>query len=472
MTTTRFDPATAAGGTTPIPAVLIEGDGIGPEIARAVRTVFEAAGVPIVWELAAAGLGCVGEHPSGLPPATLDAVRRVGVALKGPTETPVGGGHKSVNVTLRKALDLHANVRPVKSLPGAPREVDLVIVRENIEDLYAGIEHCQTPDVVQCLKVITRPGCEAVIRHAFALARAWGRKRVTCVHKANIMKLSDGLFLDVFRTIAAEYPDITADDVIIDAACMKLVMNPAQFDVLVLPNLYGDIVSDLAAGLIGGLGLAPGANMGDHAAVFEAVHGTAPDLAGLGLANPTALLLSGTQMLRHVGLADHAARIEAGIEAAIAAGVRTRDLGGSATTDAYVAGIIERLPASAHASSVATRVVPHAAPPAPAASAAAPWELRGLDLFVRHDGLPAMPEQVGSLRLRLISNRGTKVWPGPVPAIRLVDWHRCRYLAEGAITDADVLSFLGALGPSIAWMHVEKLHYAAGEPQFTKAQGE
>lgn len=471
MTTTSFDSVADASATTPIPAVLIEGDGIGPEIARAVRAVFKAADVPIAWELATAGLGCVAEHPSGLPAATLDAVRRVGVALKGPTETPVGGGHKSVNVTLRKALDLHANVRPVRSLPGAPRQVDLVIVRENIEDLYAGIEHRQTPDVVQCLKVITRPGCEAVIRHAFALAQAWGRKRVTCVHKANIMKLSDGLFLDVFREIAAEHPDLVADDVIVDAACMKLVMDPAQFDVLVLPNLYGDIVSDLAAGLVGGLGLAPGANMGDHAAVFEAVHGTAPDLAGTGLANPTALLLSATQMLRHVGLAGHAARIEAAIEATLAAGVRTRDLGGSAGTDAYVAAIVERLPAPAPQPLSASRVVVRATTAAPAAPAA-PWELRGLDLFVRHDGLPAMPEVVGPLRLRLISNRGTKVWPGPAPTIRLVDWHRCRYLAEGPITGADVLSFLAALDPEIAWMHVEKLHYAGDEPQFTKAQGE
>ncbi|MFT4705354.1 MAG: isocitrate dehydrogenase (NAD+), partial [Bradymonadia bacterium] len=268
--------------------VLIEGDGIGPEIAGAVQRIVDACGVEINWIPAKAGLAALEETGSALPKATLDALQEHCLALKGPTTTPVGGGHRSVNVQLRKALGLFANVRNVRSLPGVKtryENIDIVIVRENVEDTYGGIEYMQTPDVALGFKFITRAGSESVVRYAFEHAKAHGRKKVTCVHKANIHKMSDGLFLEVFREVALEYPGIESDDLIVDNTCMQLVSRPERFDVAVMPNLYGDIVSDLCAGLIGGLGVAPGSNIGDKIAVFEAVHGSAPDIAGQGIAN-------------------------------------------------------------------------------------------------------------------------------------------------------------------------------------------
>src|SRR6187549_1260227 len=283
---------------------LIEGDGIGPEVTGAVVTILEAAGLQAHWDTHLAGLLALERHGETLPQALLDSIRRTRVALKGPVTTPVGGGFSSVNVGLRKALDLFANLRPVWNIPGVPSRytgVDLVIVRENTEDLYAGLEHEVVPGVVESLKIITVDASTRIARFAFEHARRHGRARVTAVHKANIMKLGDGLFLRSVRDVAGHYPDITFDDRIVDAACMQLVMNPSQFDILVLPNLYGDIVSDLCAGLVGGLGVVPGANLGTEIGVFEAVHGSAPDIAGKGVANPTALLLSAVLMLRHIG---------------------------------------------------------------------------------------------------------------------------------------------------------------------------
>ena len=275
---------------------LIRGDGIGPEIAESVLEVFAAAEAPIRWEEAEAGLACLERHGTPIPEATLESIRRNRVALKGPTTTPVGGGHRSINVAIRKAFELFANVRPARSIPGVQtryNDIDLILVRENIEDTYAGVEYWQTPDVAESLRLISRPGSAAVIRYAFDLARRLGRRKVTCVHKANIQKLSDGLFLECFRAIAAEYHDIESDDILVDNACMQLVMRPERFDVLVLPNLFGDIVSDLCAGLIGGLGVAPGGNIGNGYAVFEAVHGSAPDIAGKGIANPDGVFALG-----------------------------------------------------------------------------------------------------------------------------------------------------------------------------------
>ncbi len=261
--------------------------------------------------------------------------------------TPVGGGYKSVNVSLRQALDLYANLRPVKNLPGVASrygDLDLVVVRENTEDLYSGIEHVVVPGVVESIKIITEKASTRIARFAFEYARTHGRRKITAVHKANIMKLSDGLFLDCFRKVAAEYADIEANDVIVDAACMKLVMNPKQFDVLLLENLYGDIISDLASGLVGGLGITPGANLGTQCAVFESVHGSAPDIAGKGIANPTALLLSATMLLRHIGENERAARIESALNAAMADGsAKTRDVGGTATTAGYATAVIAKL---------------------------------------------------------------------------------------------------------------------------------
>jgi isocitrate dehydrogenase (NAD+) len=314
---------------------LIPGDGIGPEVTEAVVRILAAAKVAIEWERQDAGVVAVEQGRTPLPPELIESIRRNTVALKGPVTTPVGEGFTSVNVGLRKGLDLYANLRPVWNLPGVPSRfanVDLVIVRENTEDLYAGLEHQIVPGVVESLKIITEKASTRIGRFAFEHARRHRRKRVTAIHKANIMKMSDGLFLDSVRAIAREYPEIAYDERIIDAACMQLVLTPERFDVLVLPNLYGDIVSDLGAGLVGGLGVVGAANMGPTCAVFEAVHGSAPDIAGKGIANPTALLLSAVLMLHHIDETAAAAAVMKALEAVLNAGVRTRDLGGTATT--------------------------------------------------------------------------------------------------------------------------------------------
>ena len=326
---------------------LIPGDGIGPEIVAATVRIIEAAGVEVDWETQILGSQALEKFGTTLPEAAIESIRRNKVALKGPLMTPIGKGFTSVNVGLRKALDLYANVRPVKALPNVIcryPELDLVIVRENTEDLYAGLEHVVVPGVVESIKIITEKASTRISRYAFEYAKLFGRKKVTAVHKANIMKLSDGLFLECFYNVAKEYPDIPADDKIIDNCCMQLVMRPEQFDVMVMENLYGDIVSDLCAGLIGGLGLAPGANIGEQGAVFEAVHGSAPDIAGQGIANPTALLMSAIIMLRHLGEKDAAKNVEDAMMTVFTEGsVRTKDLGGTAKTADFANAIIDKL---------------------------------------------------------------------------------------------------------------------------------
>jgi isocitrate dehydrogenase (NAD+) len=327
---------------------LIPGDGIGPELAEATRRVLDATGIEFDWETVDAGEAVIAEYGTPLPEHVLESIKRNRVALKGPITTPVGGGFRSVNVTLRQALGLYANLRPARSIKGLVTrydDVDLVIVRENTEDLYAGIEHMVGPDAAESIKIITRAASERIARYAFEYAVANGRHKVTAVHKANIMKLSDGLFLESCRTIAADYEGrIEFEDRIVDNMCMQLVQKPDLYDVLVLPNLYGDIVSDLCAGLVGGLGVAPGANIGTDAAVFEPVHGSAPKYAGQNKANPTALILSGVLMLRHLGYPDTAERVEHALRDVIAAGETvTYDLGGSAGTREFADAIIERL---------------------------------------------------------------------------------------------------------------------------------
>jgi isocitrate dehydrogenase (NAD+) len=323
---------------------LIPGDGIGPEVTAAVVRIIEAAGVEVAWETHYAGAQALEKFGETLPADLLESIQRNKVALKGPITTPVGKGFTSVNVGLRKALDLYANLRPVRALPNVPSrypELDLVVVRENTEDLYSGIEHVVVPGVVESIKIITEKASTRIAKYAFEYARREGRKKVTAVHKANIMKLSDGLFLDCFRNVSKDYPEIEADDKIVDNACMQLVMRPEQFDIMLLENLYGDIVSDLCAGLIGGLGLVPGANIGERGAVFEAVHGSAPDIAGQGIANPTALLQSGLLMLRHLGERDAAQKIEAAMLKVFTEGnVRTRDIGGQAGTMEFAEAIM------------------------------------------------------------------------------------------------------------------------------------
>ena len=338
----RYNPGMAQAVT------LIPGDGIGPELAEATRRVLDASGVQFEWQVEEAGDAVLAREGTPLPQRVLDSILKNKVAIKGPITTPVGEGFRSVNVSLRQTLGLYANLRPVRSIPGLKtryENVDLVIVRENTEDLYAGIEHKVGPDAAESIKIITRAASERIARFAFEYAVANNRRKVTAVHKANIMKLSDGLFLESCRTIAAEYDgQIEFEDRIVDNMCMQLVQKPELYDVMVLPNLYGDIVSDLCAGLVGGLGVAPGANIGTEAAVFEAVHGSAPKYAGLNKANPTALMLSGVLMLRHLGEQVAAERVEAAIRTVLAEGKTvTYDLGGTAGTSEFADAIVARL---------------------------------------------------------------------------------------------------------------------------------
>jgi isocitrate dehydrogenase (NAD+) len=328
---------------------LIPGDGIGPEVADAAARVVEAAGVEVEWDRVDAGIAAERVTGKFLPDNVFESIERTRVGLKGPVGTPVAGGHPSVNVALRKRLDLFVNFRPVRMLPGLKTRfsglpIDLVIFRENTEDLYSGIEHEVVTDVVESLKVITRTASIRIAKAAFEFAAREGRKKVTAIHKANIMKMSDGLFLRCCRETAANFPEIEYGELIVDNACMQLVMRPETFDILVLPNLYGDIVSDLAAGLVGGLGIVPGANLGDSIAVFEAVHGSAPDIAGKGLANPTALMQSARLMLAHLGEREAAVRIQKSIERVYEEGRHlTRDVGGSASTDEFTNAVIASL---------------------------------------------------------------------------------------------------------------------------------
>jgi isocitrate dehydrogenase (NAD+) len=328
---------------------LIPGDGIGPEVAEATVRALEATGVAFEWERAELSAAIIEQSGTTLPQYVLDSLERTGVGLKGPVTTPIAGGFKSVNVSLRKQLDLFANVRPVFTLPGLKTRfedvnIDMVIFRENTEDLYSGLEHEVVKDVVESLKIITRYASIRIAKYAFAYAKKNGRRKVTAVHKANIMKLSDGLFIRCCREVATEYPDIAYNELIVDNASMQLVMRPQTFDVLLLPNLYGDIVSDLAAGLVGGLGVVPGANMGEKQAVFEAVHGSAPDIAGHGVANPTALMSSGVLMLRHLGEGEAADRLQKAIMATYAAGRNlTRDVGGMSGTKEFTDEVISHL---------------------------------------------------------------------------------------------------------------------------------
>jgi isocitrate dehydrogenase (NAD+) len=326
---------------------LIPGDGIGPEVSAAVLRIIDAVGVQIEWERFIVGGHAQDLSGASLPDEVVESVRRNGVALKGPVATPIGSGFESVNVRLRKILDLYANLRPVRNLPGVPSrfgDVDLIIVRENTEGLYSGLEHEVVPGVVESLKIMTEKASTRIAVFAFEYAKTFGRKKVTVVHKANIMKKSDGLFLQCFRKVAVNYPTIEHDEKIVDNLCMQLVMNPYQFDMLLMENLYGDIVSDLAAGLVGGLGVVPSGNLGEKAALFEAVHGTAPDIAGKNLANPTALLMSAIMMLRHINERSAADRIERALNKVLEQRETvTRDLGGKATTNEFTDAIIAAL---------------------------------------------------------------------------------------------------------------------------------
>lgn len=459
----------------PVRIALAPGDGIGPEIMNACMSVFAAAGVTDMLDFVEVEMGqrvFAAGDTRGVTDEAIAEVEACGLLYKGPMGTPIGGGGKSINVTLRKTFGAFANLRQFRSLPGvetvysrAGVPVDFYVVRENIEDTYGGIEHRLSNDVFECKRLISAPGSDQVHKFAFRTAQAFGIDLVHCGHKANIMKMTDGIFLERFRTIAQDFPDIQTADIIIDALCMNLVLRPQTFQMVVLPNLQGDIVSDLAAGLVGGLGFAPSANIGDHISIFEAVHGTAPDIAGKGVANPTSLLLSGLLMLRHIGMHKQAATIENALLAALEDGIHTGDVTGGdepVGTTAFAQGIIDRLgdaPKKTDAKPVPAADTPSFSPPTrPAVNTlmrtfeTVVSHICGADIFVTTTLAPLeLAERLERLvrdtpfKLTVISNRGTQVWPSGSVYTELVDCTRARF----ELRDSTKIGQLG-IGPTIA----------------------
>jgi isocitrate dehydrogenase len=476
-----------------IPVTLIPGDGIGPECVESARRIVEATGAPIDWEPAEAGAAIFTKGiASGVPQETMDSIGRTRVALKGPLETPVGFGEKSANVTLRKLFETYANVRPVREMPGVRtpytgRGIDLVVVRENVEDLYAGIEYMQTPGVAQALKLISAKGSERIARFAFEYARSEGRTKVACATKANIMKFSEGEMKRAFEKVAPDYPEIEPWHVIVDNAAHQLVKRPEQFEVLVMTNMNGDILSDLSSALIGGLGFAPSANVGNEVAIFEAVHGSAPKYAGKNVINPTAVILSAVLMLRYLGLFDEAAAVEHAVFVTLESGVLTGDvLGydrGTSTTD-YTEAIIGNLGKRTQNYTV-REVKPLVLPKLdtdPDYVKAASRAVVGLDVFVES---PLSASELGAslmelthdtrLSLKMISSRGTKVFPPTGALTETGDHFRCRFIIKenpGDLPDEDVNQLLARISRRHRWMHIEKLQEFDGELGFTRDQGE
>jgi len=473
----------------PVPITVAMGDGVGPEIMAASLRVLRAGGARLQVETIELGESVWrAGHSAGITQAGWDSLRRTGVFYKAPVATPQGGGVKSLNVTIRKSLGLFANVRPCTAYGPfvATRHptMDLVIIRENEEDLYAGIEHRQTADVVQCLKLMTRPGCERIARYAFEFARSQGRRKITCMTKDNIMKMTDGLFRRVCEEVGQDYPEIEQEHMIIDIGAARIADSPEMFDVVLAPNLYGDIISDIAAQVAGSVGLAPSANIGARCAMFEAVHGSAPDIAGQDVANPSGLLLAGLMMLNHMGQGDIAAKIQNAWLCAIEDGVGTADIapeGSAVGTQAFADAVIERLgrtptrlkPAVAQA----TPLVPasNEAPSAPVAKTTV-----GVDLFVEWRGdAEALAERLralehGALELKMITNRGVKVWPEGIPETNCVDHWRCRFMNGGSaipLTDIAALT-LRAAEAGVDFIKTENLCAFDGEPGFSLGQGQ
>jgi isocitrate dehydrogenase len=478
---------------------LIPGDGVGPECIAAARRIIEASGVRLVFDEQQAGESVFKKGiPSGVPQETIDSINRTRLVFKGPLGTPVGYGEKSANVTLRKLFETYANIRPVRELPGvrtpySGRGLDLVVVRENVEDLYAGIEHMQTPGVAQCLKLISAKGCEKIVRTAFEFARAEGRKRVACATKSNIMKQTEGLLKRTFERIAPEYKDISAWHVIVDNCAHQLVKKPEQFDVIVTTNMNGDILSDLTSALIGGLGFAPSANLGNDVAIFEAVHGSAPKYAGKNCINPTAVLMSGVMMLRSIGEFEAAQAIEHAVlytlEHNARTGQGTGDVVGydtplSLSTTAYADLIIRNLGKKAEKFKVRDyrEIKLPRLGTNPEFVTAKSLRVVGADVFLHSTRLPAelgpAVEKVlegTALKLKMISNRGTKVYPAAGAITDCVDQYRCRCMTRdgGELTDEQLLAALGkASAAGLRWVHIEKLQQIDGADGFTKAQGE
>jgi isocitrate dehydrogenase len=469
---------------------LIHGDGIGREVVESAVAMVEASGAQIEWELAEAGAKVFSAGiRSGVPTETVESIQRTGVVLKGPLETPVGFGEKSANVTLRKLFETYANIRPVREMPGVPtpysgRGIDLVVVRENVEDLYAGIEHMQTPDVAQCLKLISRMGCARIARTGLELAVAQGRTNVAVATKSNIMKFTEGMLQREFAAAAADYPDLDTWHVIVDNCAHQLVKAPEQFEVIVTTNMNGDILSDLTSALVGGLGFAPSANLGNQVAIFEAVHGSAPKYEGKGVANPTAVALSAVMMLRHIGQFDSATTMEQAILRTLEDGIHTQDVkvGESVGTSEYTAAVIERM---GKTSSVPSRThrrleLPHIGREDTRSEPGSRKKI-GVDVFI---DTTESPEQLGEkltrivkptpYTLKMVSNRGTVVWPATGGSTDCVDHFRCRF----QITNTEqweqdsILDLLRRISASYRWMHVEKLEDIDGQPGYTRAQGE
>ena len=473
---------------------LIPGDGIGPEVVSAVQLILAAAEVAVEWDVQLAG-GQVFKRgvPSGVLPETIASIRRTKVALKGPLETPVGFGEKSANVTLRKFFETYGNIRPVRELPGirtpySGRGIDFVVVRENVEDLYAGIEHMQTPGVAQALKIVSRKGSEKIIRLAFELARAEGRNSVHCATKANILKLTEGLFKSVFEEVSKDYPEIRAEHQIVDNCAHQLVLRPEQFDVIVMTNMNGDILSDLASALIGGLGFAPSANLGDDVAIFEAVHGSAPSIAGKDIANPTALIQSAVLMLRHLGEMKAADDVENALLVTLEEGkALTTDIAGLAGvgTKAFAQEVIKNLGRAPKAYPRRERKR-HKMPRisrAPELVTVKERRVVGVDVFVETLDAPeklgpAVEAAVSGLPVRLsqISNRGAKVYPNDLGVeADAIDWLRLRFRAakkEDPLQETTIIELLARVGGCASWVHVEKLSEYDGKLAFSKDQGE
>jgi isocitrate dehydrogenase len=474
---------------------LIPGDGIGAECTDSARRIVEAAGAKVAWEVRQAGESVFKQGiASGVPQETIESVRKTRVVFKGPLGTPVGHGEKSANVTLRKLFETYANIRPVRELPGVPtpysgRGIDLVVVRENVEDLYAGIEYMQTPGVAECLKLISRKGCEKIVRLAFEFARAEGRKKVACATKSNIMKLTEGYLKRTFEEIAKEYPDIEGWHIIVDNCAHQLVKRPEQFDVIVTTNMNGDILSDLTSALVGGLGFAPSANLGNEVAIFEAVHGSAPKYAGKNVINPTAVIGSAVLMLRHLNEFEAAAKVENALLVTMEEGkVKTGDVvgydsGKNASTAQFTDEIIKNLGRTSNKYKVRQYKpikmpqVPHDRDLVKAKSR----KVVGIDLFLES---PLAPEQLGPsvekllsgtvFTLKGISSRGTKVYPPTGAITDNPDHYAARLLAQGGgeATDAQIFDILQRVGQEHRWMHVEKLQEFNGSPGYTKSQGE
>jgi isocitrate dehydrogenase len=481
------------------------GDGIGPEIMDATLRVLDSAGARIVPEEIRLGEAVYAEgHNSGIAPEAWESLRRTRVLLKAPISTPQGGGFKSLNVTIRKTLGLYANVRPCVAyapfVPTAHPELDLVIVRENEEDLYAGIEHRQTDEVYQCLKLITRPGCERIVRYAFEHARTHGRHKVTCMTKDNIMKMTDGLFHRVFDEIAVEYPEVETEHMIVDIGAARLASRPDRFDVIVTPNLYGDILSDVAAELAGSIGLAGSANIGDHCAMFEAIHGSAPDIAGQGIANPSGLLLAAVMMLVHLDQPETGALIHNAWLRTVEDGFHTPDIGPAGVdvplrravgTDAFATAVVQRLgfePLQLAPVRYGRRSRPTEATRRYERLPAARKEIVGVDVFVHAAGIkpealagrltsPGTHPAQSALRLQLITNRGVKVWPDGHPETFCTDHWRCRYVVAdddtAAVEHAEIVDLLHHLGNAgVDFIKTENLCTFDGLPGYALAQGQ